>query len=359
MLEAGAKWSRTNTNNNLEHRDSLDYKYVINHEKSTYFNYSEDIIAAYASLSYQFNNKWSSMLGIRAEYTDSYGDWISSKTTSKQKYVNFFPNLYIGYAPNKNWRLSAFYSLRINRPKFGQLNPYTIYIDANSIIVGNPNLKPQHTTDLSLNVGFKNFLNITFVSQITSSLISQIPSFDNVTGAKTLKWENFGKLYLNGGQISITEFELFKDYLYISASAFMSQAKNISNLDNYNTSSFFQQYNGTISLLLPKDLKIEVSTNYMGKLPYGYMQVEPSWTLDAGIKIDLFKKKATLSLNVNDILRTGETKIKMHDGDILNYYISQQLYTQRIKLGFIYNFGKLSAPRRTAKRDDTSSRVSK
>lgn len=357
MFETGVKYTRTLTHNDMIRKDSLNGEYIDNNELSSRFKYTEDIAAAYLSLSYQFNQKWSSMAGLRAEYTHSTGDWQSADTVTKQSYINFFPTIYVGYMPSKDWRLSLSYSIRIRRPAFSQLNPYREYIDANSSLQGNPELKPQLTHQIALMAGYKSFLNFGFICQLNSNFLSQDPTFSNTTGDKLIVWTNFGKFSLIGGAVSLSEYPLIKEKLILNINGIFSYANSTSSTSDYSKKQFFYQLDGVLTWMLPKNFKIEVNGRYQSGLPYGTMNVEPLWQMDAGIKKNFWDNKATLTLAIDDIFRSGNTDISMYEGDLLTYSLNQNFYSQKVKIGFTYKFGKVQAQQRKNKRDDTSSRV--
>lgn len=357
LLEAGLKWAQTNTNNNMVRMDSLDKEYIINDNLSSKFDYREDISAAYISLAYQFNQKWSTKVGLRGEYTNAKGNWRSADTVTTQKYFDIFPTIYLGYTPAANWRLSLSYALRVQRPRFSQLNPFRVYADANSYIEGNPNLTPQYTNQLSLNAGYKSFLNFGLIYMRSGSFISQDIKFDNITGEKQILWSNFGTFTAYGVNASLSEMPIIKDVLFLNANTMLSNAISKSSSNDYVEKKFFYQVYAGLTTVLPKDFKIELTGNYQSNLPFGYMNIEPLWMMNFGVKKSFWKNKATISLAIDDIFNTGNTDINMYENGINNYNLNQHNDNRKIKIGFNYKFGNIQGKGRTNQRDDTSSRV--
>lgn len=358
MIEAGAKWTRTNTQNNMVRTDSLgDAGYEYNQALSSHFIYREDVSAAYLSVSYQFSPKWSTMAGLRGEYTNTRGDWKSADTVTTQSYFDLFPTLFVGYTPSENWRLSFSYTMRVNRPRFSQLNPFRIYVDANSYIVGNPSLKPQYTHQISLNAGYKRYLNFGFMYQRSGNFISQDPAFDNQTGTKEILWSNFGTFTLIGGSVSLSELPLVDKVLFLSLNGFASNATSKSTVRNYKESMFFGNLYGGLTTVLPKGFKLELTGNYQSGLPFGYMNISSQYRINLGVKKSVWNDKGTFSLGIDDIFDTGNTNVEMYEQGLLIYDIKQQHFNRRIKFGFNYKFGNMQGKRRTNQRDDTSTRV--
>lgn len=355
VYETGLKYTKSITDNNLVRRDSLLNDYEINNKLSNDFIYTEDIAAAYISASYQFSPKWSAMAGLRGEYTHTKGDWKSADTTTKQNYFDLFPTVFVGYNPAQDWRLSLSYTMRIERPRFMQLNPFRMYIDADSYVEGNPQLDPQYAHQLSLNAGYKRYFNFGLMLSHTTNFITQDPVIDQQTGGKAFKWLNFGSQTMYGVTASISELPIVNDVLFFSFNGFYSQAKVKSG--NYKKSAPFYQLNGTLTAVLPAAFKLELSGFYMGKFPYGYMCIQPMHIVNLGIKKSILKDKATISLSFDDIFNGSNTKIKTYDGDVLTYNLDQRQFGRSIKLGFNWKFGQMQAKARSNKRDDTGSRV--
>lgn len=58
------------------------------------------------------------------------------------------------------------------------------------------------------------------------------------------------------------------------------------------------------------------------------------------------KGKATISLSVEDILRSMSTKVIISDADGLSYFLDQQHNNQKVRLSFTYRFGKTKATKK-------------
>ncbi len=357
MIETGVKWTRTNTINDMVRLDSLKKDYEYNETLSSNFNYREDISAAYLSVSYQFNPEWSVKAGVRGEYTDARGDWKNADTVTTQRYFNIFPTIFAGYTPSKNWRLSLSYTVRIQRPRFFQLNPFRVYIDANSYITGNPNLKPHFSHQVSLSAGYKSFLNFGLMLQRTGDFITQDPTFDNNTSEKQMIWSNFGTYTLIGANVSLSELPLIDKTLFLTVNGFISNAISKSTVRDYKESKIFSQIYGSLTAVLPKNFKIELNGHYQSGLPFGYMNIGSMYDINFGVKKSFWNNKGTLSLGIDNILSNMNSNVKIYENNILIYDLKQQNFTRKIKIGFNYKFGNVQAKRRTNQRDDTSSRV--
>ena len=342
-LETGFKVAQSTTNNDLVREDLVSGTWQNNSQLSSKFDYRENISAAYLSITKQINKKFVGKAGLRGEYTDSKGNWISSGTSTSKGYMNFFPNLYVGYTPTKDMRVSFSYSLRISRPNYSQLNPFRQYVDAQSSLEGNPELDPEMTHELTLTAGYKQHLNFTFLYQQNNNKIIQNPYFDELTAHKKLVWENFGTQKLVGVVLSVTEYPLVK-WLYLNFNAI---AANIHNRGaaGFTSHSIFAQGNLGLTMLLPKSTKFEVNSTFQSGLPYGYFEVLPQGQVSLSIKKGMLKNRADLAINVNDIFDTQHERIRMKDYAISEYKLNQRNLTRNLTVSFSYKFGQGKAAR--------------
>lgn len=339
-LEAGAKWATSITNNDLLREDKVGGIWQPNDNLSSLFGYKENIYAGYFSIARQFGPKWSLKGGLRAEVTDASGDWTSADTTTHKVYTDLFPTLFVGYTPSKDFRFGLSYTKRVNRPRFFQLNPFRIYVDANSSVEGNPELMPQYSHLISLSLGYKQHYSINLIGQITEGVIIQNPYFDVQTGEKLLKWENFGKQAFYGASFSISELPIAK-WLVINANANLLAVTNTT--DGFKSSSVYANGYMNATFLLPKNYKIELTGSVQSGIPYGYFKVKPSGDVNLGVKKNLFDNKGTIALNITDIFKTRTNRAELNTDILNNYYFNSSYNSRQITLSFQYRFGQSKA----------------
>ncbi len=362
-IEAGAKFVRSATDNDMVQKDSLNGIFVNNNNMSSKFKYEESVAAGYFSISYQISPKFSAVAGLRAEYTKSNGNWISADTVTTNNYIDLFPTVYMGYTPNKNWRLSVSYTRRLNRPSFYHLNPFREYMDANSVMVGDPNITPQYSHNLNISAGFKSFLTLSAIYMKTKDHIMQDATIDQNTGTKTIIWKNYGSITLAGASLSITEFPIIKEVLFydLNASLFSLNTKSNKNstTEAVNNTQLMTQLSTGLTAVLPKGFKIETNANYIRGMRIGNLKLEPMLIVYAGIKKSMLNNKLTLSLSMDDIFKGYGPNVKFTTSDT-KYKLRQNQCKQKITLGVRYMFGNVKQKGRTNnKRDDTSTRVGK
>ncbi|NLA15809.1 MAG: TonB-dependent receptor [Bacteroidales bacterium] len=348
IIETGIKWATTQTDNNLLREDFLDTQWTPNPDLSNEFVYTEHIAAAYASVGRMLGNKWMLKLGIRGEFTGANGHWISAQEVTKKKYFNVFPTVFGGYNPSASWRFTLSYTSRIGRPSFSQLNPFRAYIDANSYIVGNPNLDPQLSDQVVLGVNFKTHYNLALLYSHVKDFIMQNPYYDQ-EGTKILLYDNFGTQSMAGGVLSLSELPLTKwlyltvngTCIYLSNTAVPEQGQS----NAYSNNGLLTNVYSQVTLVLPKNWKIELMGLYQGKVPAGYFVVAPMYFVNGGIKKNFMNNKATLSLNVNDIFGTFNNNLVLTSDNAVQYKIDQRVHLQKVRISFSIRFGQGKAAR--------------
>ncbi len=340
--EAGFKWARSITDNNLLMENLIDGFWQKDNGQSSLFSYNEDITALYATLAGQAGTKWNFKGGLRAEHTSSKGEWISAGTSTSANYIDLFPTLFAGYNPTADLRLGLSYSTRIKRPNFRQMNPFRMYIDASSSIEGNPELTPEKTNTFSLSAGYKNHFNLALTGQFTKNVIIQSPFIDTQSGERIIKWDNFGKQSFAGASISASEYPL-SSWLTFNGNLFIAQVSNMS--EEYKNESLFSNGYFNLTFMLPKDYKAELTGFYQSGIPYGKFDIDPTGQIDAGIKKNFAQNKAQISLMFYDIFKTLSTTAKYSEPDGTEYIFENKFSNQRIALSFTFRFGQGKAYR--------------
>lgn len=336
MLEAGAKWALSKTDNNSVecYTGSPDYH--------SFFSYNEHIAAAYASLAGQLSPKMSFKAGLRAEYTNSFGDWKSSGTQTRRDYLNLFPTVYLGYAPSEKWRLSASYSRRINRPGYYQLNPTKTFMDSKSYLLGNPDILPQIGGTLSLGAGYGNHLSLALAYQYAYNQINQIPSY-GADGTQFFTWGNFGKQRVAVAALNVASLPIGK-WLQWTLSVNGMYLESVEDATGQARECFSGQGYTDFSVILPHDWKVDLDAYMSLPVVYGNFETHTAWASNLAVKKTLMDNRLTLTLRLDDIFRTqnGNMDIRYPDGSTVA--LQQLYYSQKLVFDISWSFGKAQKP---------------
>ncbi|MEL6867407.1 MAG: TonB-dependent receptor, partial [Bacteroidota bacterium] len=122
------------------------------------YEMGEQIGAAYVSMDYQPNERWQAKAGLRYEY---YNSDLSSEKEGDilvQSFGRLFPSLFLSYQVNDNNQIQLSYNERISRPAFNDIAPAFFFWGYNTIMAGNPTIRPTISRRLSFSLRNKSAL---------------------------------------------------------------------------------------------------------------------------------------------------------------------------------------------------------
>lgn len=370
-FEIGARASIREINNSLS--------YIISGKTTTtVYNNQDRVYAAYATYSNRIKN-FGYQLGLRAESSDNQG-LLDGKDRFEMEFpISLFPSVFLSQKLSDNDDLQLNYSRRINRPGFWQLFPFTDYTDSLNISRGNPDLDPEFTNSLELSYSkvFQNRDNLiaSVYFKNTNNLITSIlrPERDTVLNLDSVlisSYVNANRSYVTG--LELTSRNKITKWWDVTSNANFFTAKI--DLDNEPDPdqflSYFLKLNN--SFRLPKNISIQLSADYQSKIisapggrgggggrggfgggggmfgggnqsaAQGF--IRPNFGMDAGIRFEFLKNRtASISLNVNDILRTRKYDAHTESLPFFIQDVQRRRDPQVARLAFNWRFGKMDA----------------
>lgn len=339
-LEAGAKWALSKTDNTTLRTETGPSA----SDAETRFKYRENIGAAYLSLAAQFGPKWTAKAGLRGEYTNSFGDWISAGDESRRSYFDLFPTVFVGFNPSASLRFALSYTRRIQRPSYMALNPVENYIDAHTYNVGDPDLRPAYSDKASLSAGFGQHFSLAASFSHTGGMFSQLPELKE-NGDQLLIWTNYGRQNMTALTFNVTELPLAKWLAWtFSTTGLYSSAKTA---DWGSNDSFTLSCYTCFTFILPKDWKVQLDGFYRSPMAYGYFKLHDLYSMNIGVKKTMLDNRLVLTLNLDDVLRSSCTNLDCLGfrsstvlGDVNSSFIGQKYYSQVAHIGLTWRFGK-------------------
>lgn len=342
--EFGGKTTLRNINNDFQSTvfDYSDNDFMLDTNLSNNFIYTENIYAAYSTLSGAIKN-FGYQVGLRAEEANT----ISNSETTKEKYTynyfNLFPSVHLSQKLKKEQEFQISYSRRINRPNTRNLNPFKDYSDPYNIRYGNPFLKPEYINsyELSYLKYFpKGVLTATAYFRQTDGVIQRYKIISDSTSS-FITFINLDKSQSYGLEL-ILKTDITKSLnITFSANGFQTI------IDGSNVQADMQNENLSYILKLLsnvrvwKNMDIQFSANYNGPTATLQGEVKSIFSMDLGIKKEIFKN-ASLSLNITDLTDARKMRI-VGDNDPTFYQEMNRKKESRIAtLTFSYRFGKMS-----------------
>lgn len=154
LLELGLQYNYRNNDNDLlvQNYNYTTGDFDINSALTNQFLYKENIFAGYASYTLK-KNGWSVRSGLRTEVTDVKFDLSSGSNYHAKPYVSLFPTISLNRFFHKRYNVGATFSVRVNRPREGFLNPQVNNSDPLNVSFGNPGLQPAYTRQMDISFG--------------------------------------------------------------------------------------------------------------------------------------------------------------------------------------------------------------
>ncbi|MBB6371359.1 TonB-dependent receptor domain-containing protein [Chryseobacterium shigense] len=357
-LSFGAKLSFINNDSKVFYYDTSNGNSSLDLGKSNGFNYKENTQSVYISGNKKLSSKWETQLGLRWESTQTKGFSETLHQTNKNNYIKLFPTFYLNYLISENSVLGLNYNRRIDRPTYGDLNPFRFYTTKYNYGEGNPFLQPYFTDNLELSYSYKNYYTAVYTSYITNGF-DQVTYVSSSNPVQAVIPTNFFK-QANWG---ILESYVLNQWSWWESNnqANIFYSKTISDLTN--TLNDIEAWTVSVSsnnsfvLNSSKTLRAELGFTYQSPSIANSYKISSFYYFNAGIKLSLLEKKLQIALNAMDIFKTN----KMTFTQIVNN-IKQENYdyrdTQKIRLSLSWNFGKsLKIQSRKLSNDEEKKRV--
>ncbi len=335
----------------------IDNKYLVEEQNETgiwqplaefnnSFEYDENIHAAYAIYGSKAG-KWSYMGGLRMEATDITTNLIETSERNDKNYINFFPSAFLTYTYTQGKSIQGSYSRRINRPNFWSLNPFFSFSDARNIRSGNPDLDPEFTDSYELGY-LQNFtkgnIYLGGYYRHTTGVIQNISRVedDGITYnlPENLSTQNSFGLEFNT-LVDLLSWWKINGNLNIYRAITKGEAYGlVLQSDAYTLSSRL-----TSKWNIPNIFDVQLSGFFRApeKTPQGRRKA--FYGVDLGATRDILKNKATLALNVRDLLNSRKFR-----GETFGEYFYQEdefrWGVRQVTVSFTYRLNQLKGRQR-------------
>ncbi len=135
----------------------LTKDYLYDSAVSNHLSYHQKVYAAYAEISLPIGHLFDVKAGTRYERTDINSFYSNAgQQVTNPGYNTLVPSVYVLRKLTADQTLKLSYSKRIERPDYGDLNPFINTSDPKNVTAGNPYLKPEigNRIELSYNHDF-------------------------------------------------------------------------------------------------------------------------------------------------------------------------------------------------------------
>jgi hypothetical protein len=342
-MEAGIKTSTLNFSNRAIYTKTIANVVGADPFRTNSFNYTEQINAAYL----QGSKTWGPVIlkvGSRLEQTIMQGHQLVPKdTTFSLNRMDAFPYVYLSRKIIKvmEYEVRGFlvYRKTISRPSYDYLNPFAKYIDPFLYEVGNPNLRPQFTTNYEANISVDDkplfAYGINETTDIFTNVVYQSPTNKQISY----------RTYDNLGKSRETYFRIIG--VIPPGKKFFAVVGTQYNRNDYN--GFYEgkpiNFNkGTWAIFTFQSLKLDAlstfTLNGFWRLSgqQQFYELSDFGSLNTSLNRQFFKKKLIVTASYNDIFFTNNNHFVLRQGT-QNAVGYRENDTRRWGVSIRYNFG--------------------
>ncbi len=344
QFEIGAKYSTSEITTDYTLREEqVDGSYLVNNNISNLFTFKDKTSAIYTQIGNKFGGI-SVLAGLRMEHTNI--DIISQNSPNNKNYTEWFPTLNLSYQISDRNDISLGYNRRIRRPHPYFLNPFETRYSQTNIFQGNPNLDPSYINGVDLGY-LKKWQILTFNTSVyynyTTNVFQFIRENTNLqtdAGIPIIRTipRNIASENRWGMEFSI-DYKVIKWLKLTSSFNFFHMDRNGNNyIQNSKTDSWNTRFTSRVKL--PFKIDWQTTISYRGAYENFQSKIEPITVINLSLSKDLFKDKATISLNTSDLLNTRKRISLTLIEDFSSTYSEFQYRERQIMLNFTYRFNK-------------------
>lgn len=304
------------------------------------FRFDENVMSSYGLWSSQWTEKLNSKIGLRLEQTNTESFNIDS-SLYQNNYFNAFPSAMLRYQLAKSQFVSGSYSMRINRPGPGMLNPLQDVSDPISKRLGNPRLEPEIINSYELGYGNDVSKGLSFSTslyyKVSNNAITRFLS-TNPDGTIFVTIDNIGKSTFSGWEW-IGNFKINKQVSFNFSSNLSYNTLNFTTQNTvYQRDYINWQARGILNVKLPWDIEGQVIGFYKSPFESPQGTIHFMSNVDVSLRKKIFNQKANIILSVFDIFDDTKFRLNNSDFDFLNEF-ERKRETRYVTLSFRYNFG--------------------
>lgn len=374
-FEAGYRGSFENeiTDYRLEQEDLDDASFFVNDTITNVFDYKENVNAVYSQYGTKFG-EFSFLLGLRLENTQLKGK-IDSRLSDEElvqafgfpidtdfdkNYLGLFPTVNLIYNLGKDddqeESVTLGYNRRINRPRGWYINPFPTRSSRTRVFQGNPNLDPAFSSAFDLGY-LKRWDKFTLTTSVYYQY--ETDSFERVeenTGQQTTDGidiirtipVNLSSNARTGAELGILYNP--KKWLRLNSSVNFFQFKTEGDFNGIDygakNTSWFARFSGKVTL--PGEVDWQTNAFYRGASEGAQTKTDGIFSMDLAFSKEVFKDKATISLNVRDVFNSRKRN-QLTTTEFFQRYSESQWRQRQVTLSLLYRFNMKKESSRNGK----------
>jgi outer membrane receptor protein involved in Fe transport len=338
-----------------------DDVFVADRNLSNVLNYREYVNAFYTQYGNKINEKFSFLLGLRMEDSHISINQLTSGDFDRKNYISFFPTINLGYEISEDQSITLGYNRRIRRPRSRFINPFPSRSSITNVFQGNPDIDPS----------FSNAIDLGYLNRFGKLTLNTSIYFQRSTDVFNFISEDTGETtILNGEEVPIIRrtpinlarndrfgFEFTLTYnpsrkwrLNGNFNLFQSYNRGEFNGVNFDADnlSWFVRVNNKVTL--PGKVDWQTRLFYRGPNEDAQNIRKGLFSADLAFSKDLFKDKASIAFNVNDVFNS---RIRRSESFTDTFFSEGEFQWRErtFNLSFTYRFNQKKKPQRNGRQN--------
>ncbi len=317
----------------------------ISAENNIDFSQTDNTI--YADYSKQFK-KFYFNIGLRLVNTERKLIDEDSNETARKSFLNLLPQVSLEYEFNDNSEISFNYYNLLRQPRLNYLNNFNTSVDLQRISIGNPDLKPQstHILELELFNEFENSsISTTLYTNFITDIIQSTSFFDDENDVTVTRPENIGKSTIYGIDFSYS----MNSPRWLNTIIKLNGRYGKISSETMDDNDFYRLNTSIINIIRLKSYKMELSWFFSPKNKINFQTFQSyNQYLKFGLSRRVFKNRGNLVLSVLDPFNSAEI-IQNISGPNFEYRSIVRPNQRRVFLSLFMRFSSKSRFRRTDK----------
>ena len=340
QIETGLKLRTAKFTNDASLEHKIGQSWQLDPAFSSIVDMTEEVLATYASLNYQIHKNTKLKVGLRYEYTLANLGSIERPDIVDRQYGNFFPSAFLTQHFNEGNQLQASYSRRINRPDFTLLAPYFYFFDPTTLLTGDPTLQPSITDKAGLSYQWKTIQLQVNYSYTKEALVNWQISNNPSTDVAIIIPQNFDYSKVWNSSLSIpfnpTPWLEIRNNISIVRQQFVNTEEG----EKLRYSNNGWNYNGSLYLILPKKISLELSGFYQSKSLMGGLFFSPMSQVNLGVQKELSNNWGVLRFTFNDMFfDANRNSSQSFEENNFQYSGFFRISARTFRLTYSINFG--------------------
>jgi len=305
---------------------------------SNKYNFENVINALYTTWSGKFG-KFSYQAGLRGELNNRLFNQITLDEQFNYDKFSLFPSGNITRTLPKDQQLQVSYSRRIKRPARNNLNPFPQFIDYRTVAKGSPYLRPEYVNSFELSYQKKiktGFISIQGYFRNVNDLVTNFVSSDGL-GNVTMTSVNANRSYSAGTEL-MGNLQLIKWFrMTLTGNIYYYKLEDKKATSSVDKGTITWTTNSNLIFMITPNTNFSLTGRYNGRSISIQGSQSGNFILNAGLNQTFLKKKASLSLGIQDLLGTYTIKsVQKSENLVFNTEIKPE--RRVVTLTFTYNF---------------------